>query len=171
MKKLFATLAVAAFGAIAAPASEAALIHFAASLDGLSEFPPNASPGSGLATAELDTVTHLLDLHVSFSGLTAPTTAAHIHCCALPGVNAPVSVVLTGFPLVVTSGDFDGLFLLPLTTEAGLFAGTAYINIHTQALPGGEIRGNFHQVPEPGSLGLLGLGALLAHIARRRQRD
>ena len=31
----------------------------------------------------------------------------------------------------------------------GLFAGTEYLNIHTTAFPGGEIRGFLSPVPEP----------------------
>ncbi|WP_296443970.1 CHRD domain-containing protein [Rhodoferax sp. UBA5149] len=43
----------------------------------------------------------------------------------------------------------------------GMFADEAYLNIHSTAFAGGEIRGFLHEVqavPEPGSLALLGLG-------------
>jgi hypothetical protein len=48
-------------------------------------------------------------------------------------------------------------------------SGKAYLNIHTRAFPGGEIRGFFNQVPEPGTLALLALGA--ACLFARRLGD
>jgi hypothetical protein len=39
----------------------------------------------------------------------------------------------------------------------GLANGEAYFNIHTTVVPGGEIRGFLHAVPEPRTLSLLGL--------------
>jgi hypothetical protein len=54
---------------------------------------------------------------------------------------------------------------------AGALAGTEYLNIHTQVVPGGEIRGFLTRVPEPSSLALLGAGlAALAGTAWRRPR-
>ena len=92
-----------------------------------------------------------------------------------------------GFPLGGTSGTFDHTFLLtdPIYTtnfinnfgggtlagaEAALIAGMqnglAYVNIHTSAFPGGEIRG---QLPEPATVLLLGIAALAALGLRRRE--
>jgi hypothetical protein len=52
---------------------------------------------------------------------------------------------------------------------AGMNSGTAYLNIHTNLFPAGEIRGFLTLVPEPGlGLLLLGSGALLAFARRRR---
>lgn len=45
-----------------------------------------------------------------------------------------------------------------------LFAGNLYINFHTTAFPGGEVRGQI--VPTPGTLALAGVGLLA--ISRRR---
>jgi hypothetical protein len=60
--------------------------------------------------------------------------------------------------------------------EAGLIEsmdeGRAYVNIHTDFAPGGEIRGFLQQVPEPSSLALLGIGGtigLIGYSWRRRK--
>jgi hypothetical protein len=50
---------------------------------------------------------------------------------------------------------------------AGLDAGRAYLNIHTDEFRGGEIRGFL--VPEPGSLLLMGTGVLALALVRRRR--
>jgi hypothetical protein len=52
---------------------------------------------------------------------------------------------------------------------ASLADGTAYLNIHTTVVPGGEIRGFLQSVPEPSGLILLGIGSLaLTALGRGR---
>jgi len=39
------------------------------------------SPGTGSALLDVNTVAQIMEVMVSFSGLTAGTIASHIHCC------------------------------------------------------------------------------------------
>jgi hypothetical protein len=174
---------VAALFAVPTPVGAATLV-FTASLDGPSEFPPNASPGTGFATVVIDDTPGLETLTVSatFADLLSPTTVAHIHCCVSPVAVPPTVGVATfpgtfpGFPVGVMSGVYDSPVIdMTLATSytaaflaanggtaagafagliAGLFAGEAYFNIHTSQFPAGEIRGFLEAVPIPSALPL-----------------
>lgn len=112
---------------------------FTATLDGLQEVPPNASPATGSATLVLDAAM-MLNVSCTFSGLLAPVAASHIHAPAPPGVNAGVR-----FSLIPPAPPVSPINLTvgPLTAAqaADLVNGLSYINIHTSQFPGGEIRG------------------------------
>src|SRR5262249_33281329 len=60
---------------------------FTGTLSGAAEENENNSPGTGPVEVELDPVGHVLRVDASFSGLVSPSTMAHIHCCAPPGVS------------------------------------------------------------------------------------
>jgi hypothetical protein len=90
-----AILAVGALFVISG-AGQAATMVFKAPLNGASEVPATTSAGTGTATATLDTATRKLSWDVTYSGLSGPAMAAHIHGPAAPGQNAPVVVPFRG---------------------------------------------------------------------------
>src|SRR3954453_23224698 len=61
------------------PAARATVFQYQAILDGPSESPANASPGTGFTSVDYDNVAHTLHVQATFSGLLGTTTASHIH--------------------------------------------------------------------------------------------
>jgi hypothetical protein len=122
---------------------------FDISLYGAQEVPPNPSPALGNIAGTYNPATNTLSFALQFTGLVAPTTAAHFHAPAAPGVNAGVAIPLAGFPTGVTSGSYANSYVLTDVQEAQLLAGLMYLNVHTTAYPGGEIRA---QMVETGNL-------------------
>ena len=110
-------------------------------LSGDQEVPPSGSAGTGTVSGTMDANTGALTLHISFSGLSGNTTAAHIHS-APAGSNGGVSVNLgpLGLPLGVTSGGFTAETALSAEQVANMMAGNMYVNVHTEAVPSGELR-------------------------------
>jgi len=120
--------------------AKADLFPFSATYSGANEIPANLSAGTGTIVGVYNDVTNRIFYTITFSGLSANTTAAHFHAPAAPGVNAAVTLAHTGFPAGVTSGTFSKSDVLSDLQETYLMTGVIYSNIHTAALPGGEIR-------------------------------
>jgi len=133
-KTMFATLVFATVIAFAGPAFAD---KYKAALDAKSEVPPNASAATGTADIDYDPATKKLSWKVTYSGLSGPATAAHFHGPAEASKNAGVAVAI---PNAGTS-PVEGSATLTDTQAADFTAGKYYVNIHTQANPGGEIRG------------------------------
>jgi len=133
-KALFATLALGAAVAFASPASAEKL---KAALDGKSEVPATTSSGTGTADLDYDAASKKLSWKLSYSGLSGPATAAHFHGPAETGKNAGVAVPIPG----AASSPVEGSATLTDAQASDLLAGKLYVNIHTAANPGGEIRG------------------------------
>lgn len=100
---------------------------------------PNPAPagGGGSGTVSYDSVTNMLSWNVTFSNLSSlPPIAAHFHGPAVPGVGAGIQVTIGDVtsPSVGSAAITEG-------QEADLLAGLYYINYHTSACSGGEIRG------------------------------
>ena len=133
-KTMLATLALGIAVAFAGPAFADKM---KATLDGKAEVPPTTSAGKGTADIDFDAATKKLTWKVTYSGLSGPATAAHFHGPAEAGKNAGVAVAIPN----ATSSPVEGSATLTDAQAADLVAGKYYINIHTAANPGGEIRG------------------------------
>jgi hypothetical protein len=110
---------------------------FKATLDGRSEVPATTSSGTGTADIDYDPASKKLSWKLTYSGLTGPATAAHFHGPAEAGKNAGVAVPIPN----PASSPVEGSATLTDTQAADLEAGKYYVNVHTAANPGGEIRG------------------------------
>ena len=136
------------------------LVTFTATMNPAQEVPaPTGNPtSSGTFLATLDTITNVFTYDFTFTGMTSNVNNGHIHGPADPGT--PANAILnfntlqganfTGFG--ATSGSGHGTALLTSATaftasvngdslKKLLFAGKAYVNIHTTTNGGGEIRG------------------------------
>ena len=110
---------------------------YEASLTGSQEVPPVTTAGTGMAEVQLNTNTNKLSWKVTYSGLSGPAVAGHIHGPAAPGANAGVQLPFSN----VAAQPIAGEATVTPQQIADLVAGRMYVNLHTPAHPGGEIRG------------------------------
>jgi hypothetical protein len=120
--------------AMSSPAS-AEKMTMKLNLTGASEVPPNDSKATGTADVTYDTTSKILNWKVIYSGLTGPATMAHFHGPAEPGKNAGIMV-----PFKDVASGAQGSATLTDAQAAALMDGKMYVNVHTKAHPGGEIR-------------------------------
>ena len=127
-------LVVLAQPGIAAPMS------FKVDLNGAQQVPPVQTGATGTADLTYDPATRVLTWDVNHSGLSGPATMAHFHGPATQGKNAPPVIWLSEKGAAV-SNPIKGQAMLTPEQAQQMTAGEWYINVHTQANPGGEIRG------------------------------
>jgi hypothetical protein len=122
-------------------------------LSGKSEVPPAATIAQGEAIFQLSSDSTMLTFKLNVANI-EDVRAAHIHF-APEDVNGPVVVTLYGGPPIpgrtqgplaegtITAADLEGPLaggsLAALITI--IESGEAYVNVHTDLFPGGEIRG------------------------------
>jgi len=105
-------------------------------LTGAQEVPPVTTGGTGTVDSTFDKSTNVLTWTVSYSGLSGPVTAGHIHGPAAAGANAGVMIPFTDG----LASPIRGKATLTTAQVADLTAGRMYVNLHTAKNPGGEIR-------------------------------
>jgi Cu/Zn superoxide dismutase len=132
-----------------ASAAYAQELKFEAELSGAAERPtPVVTEGVGEAKFESDGTS--VEYELKWDDLTTPAFAAHIHCGG-PEESGPVGVTLFASAMG-TEGEVQGTFTSPDPGNRcgwedlddvldAMAAGDAYVNVHTQLHPGGEIRG------------------------------
>jgi hypothetical protein len=136
MSKLaMATTAVLA-GLFLASSARAEIVDYAARLGGSFEVPRVSATGVGIVKASLDTQTGALTYTAYYYGLTGEPTAAHFHGPAdEEGTAAPV------VPVEDLTNVIEGTATLDAAQMSDLENGLWYFNLHTEAFPDGEIRG------------------------------
>jgi CHRD domain len=127
--------------ALGAAPSRAAIESIQVPLTGASQVPAVKTPGTGVAELSYDPETRLLSWTVTYSGLSGPVTMAHFHGPAAKGKNGPVQLWLTKQVGGPVESPIKGQATLTPEQAKELAAGEWYVNVHTQAHPAGEIRG------------------------------
>ncbi|MHA6248130.1 CHRD domain-containing protein [Pontibacter sp. CAU 1760] len=108
-------------------------VVFANKLSGENEVSPTNSLATGNIYAIYDKVTKNLTYNIAYTGLVP--TAMHFHKAAA-GTNGGVEKEVAG----PYSSGMTGTVTLDATQEANLLQGLWYLNVHTAAFAGGEIR-------------------------------
>lgn len=127
-------------------------IFLRASLDGTNSVPPAKSNGMGSAWAILtpsngptygsQIPAPYLTFRVTYADLDSTFTDAHFHHGAA-GTNGPVvEPITTDFKGNTGQGYWSGI---PDTLVDAMLSGDVYINIHSEAYPAGEIRGQLER--------------------------
>jgi hypothetical protein len=107
-----------------------------ATLDKTQETPATTSAATGTATLKYDDTTHKLTGTLTYSGASGAVTAGHVHSGEC-GEAGPVAVTLgTALTSPITI-DVD----IPDADQDNVLCGGLYLNLHTDANPNGEIRG------------------------------
>lgn len=119
-------------------------------MSGAQETPANASTALGKLDVFYTKDTRTLTYNFSWSGLTGPVTAFHIHGLGNTGYQASVvqtfnlaNIIKCSASGTTACGSYSGTFQVDgvVVKEQDLLNGMYYVNVHTAAFPGGEIRG------------------------------
>jgi hypothetical protein len=109
---------------------------FEADLDGDTSVPPTATPASGYALLLLNADMTEVSYYVEYQDLLGEEVAAHFHHGG-PGQLGPIFFTLrSGNPKT-------GIWNVTAFEASELLNGAIYVNVHSTAFPGGEIRGDF----------------------------
>jgi len=152
LKTLLRSVTAAALLAapLLAPAQQLrAHLLLSARLTGDQETPAVSTQAMGVAGFTLNETRDTLFVQAAFAGLSGPITGAHIHEAGV-GVAGPI---ITNLVPMLRGNRMSG-FLTGADIGAGKLAkylrGQYYINVHTAANPGGEIRGQIRLESETG---------------------
>jgi hypothetical protein len=111
-------------------------VFFVASLDGAQETPPVITKSTGTAWAVLSADMKSLTYGVTYAQLSDTLTISHFHV-GVPNVGGGVV-----HPITFSGNSSNGTWTnLPDTIISHLMAGDVYVNVHSKAHTGGEIRG------------------------------
>ncbi len=160
MRRVLSLAIAGVFTLLCSAAAEAQTVTLTAALHGGNEVPGVSTGSAGTATVTWNTTTKAGTYRVDVFNMPVGTTASHIHAGAA-GVNGPVIINFT-VPTGGVSNDFGltGTFACSDVTvrapqginscedfEQALLLGNTYVNVHSTANAGGEIRGQLTRVP------------------------
>lgn len=139
-------------GALLAVATslQAQIVEFRATINGAQETPANASAAAGSAVLLYNVTTNTFDLTLTINNFANTITASHIHEGAV-GVAGSVVTNFGSESVYTRSGNtitatFRGV--VHGGTKLTLLQNGAYLNFHTAAFPGGEVRGQLIAQPK-----------------------
>lgn len=119
-------------------AGSAATVEYNARLSSQREIPKTDSKGTGKMAGTYDTTTKMLSYTLTLDGLSGPATAAHLHG---PATRTQSAGVMAPLGDKNPTGPVTGSVTLSDEQAKALQSGKVYVNVHTAANPGGEIRG------------------------------
>lgn len=160
MRRVLSLAIAGVFTLLFSAAAEAQTLTFTAALHGGNEVPGVTTGSAGTATVTWNLTTKAGTYRVDVFNMPVGTTASHIHAGA-SGVNGPVIINFTvpaggisnDYGLTGTFGCTDVVVRAPQGInscedfEQALMLGNTYVNVHSTANPGGEIRGQLTRVP------------------------
>ena len=157
--------------------------QFTATLSGANEIPPNSDPT--ICTGLFSLTGNSFSFLINVPALTFNSVSASINGPALPGGTGPVIFDLGGPifhggsglgspPVYVFFSPFNGVFGAgPFTLSNpqinDLESGHWYVDVTSETMPAGQLRGQITPVPEPSAWGLL-CAAGIAFWAWQRKR-
>lgn len=153
MRRVLSLAIAGVFTLLFSAQAQAQTFTFTADLSGGNEVPGVVTGSGGTATVTLDAATNEVTWVIDVYNLPTGVTASHIHVGS-PGVSGPVIVNFT--VVATTSNDFrisgsanlSAILARPAQginsaddAKQAMLNGDTYVNVHSQANPGGEIRG------------------------------
>jgi len=154
------TLAMAGvFALLISTQAQAQTVTLQAELGGGDEVPGVVTGAAGTATVTLNTVTRVVTYRIEVYNMPVGTTAAHFHVGDV-GVSGPVVVNFTSVQPNISNdfaitGTASATDLVPRAAQGinswedftqALLLDNIYVNVHSTANPGGEIRGQVKRV-------------------------
>lgn len=122
---------------------EAVPTRMGATLSGDNEIPAVTGPATGQVEATWAPASQTLSWKITHSGLSGAPTGGHFHGPAPQNETGPVALPITGS----LASPIEGTAQLNAEQAAELTTGRWYVNLHTAANPGGEIRGQLMVSP------------------------
>ncbi len=144
MRLLKLTLVLGCFGMLSCNQDDLGVTIFSKKgivLDGSQVVPAKSVSANGTIDYAYNQTTRVLTYTIKWNSLTGNPSSMHIHGLGSVGFNAPITQTISGFT-AATSGTYTGTLLVDgvAIKESDILSGEYYIDVHTTANTGGEIR-------------------------------